>query len=87
MFNLLVIFMGCLAKSNQNINKQRCLLLTSILGLGYNFPKELGEVWQILSEELGLEDQGLSRVVCDQLTPQKLGFSCNSQCRSFFGVL
>lgn len=49
--------------------------LTSVLGVGDNFAEELGEIWQVVAEELGLNDEGLAGVVGKQLASEELGLS------------
>lgn len=49
--------------------------LTSVLGVGDNLAEELGEVWEIVTEKLGLNHKGLAGVVGKQLAPEELGLS------------
>lgn len=49
--------------------------LTSVLGVGDNLAEKLGEVWQVVAEELGLNDEGLAGVVGKQLASEELRLS------------
>lgn len=61
--------------------------LTGILGLRNNLGQQLGEVGQILAEEAGLEDQGLSGVRRVQLATKEFGFAGDTESRSSLGIL
>lgn len=49
--------------------------LTSVLGVGDNLAEELSEVWKVVAEELGLNDESLAGVVGKQLAAEQLGLS------------
>lgn len=63
------------------------MVFTSVLSLRNDFTKQFREVWQIFPEELGLDYQRFSGVVCTQLTSQKLCFSGDSKGGSLVGIL
>jgi hypothetical protein len=60
---------------------------TLVLGLAGDLAEQLDEVGQVITEELGLEDQVLARVVRGQGRAQELGFADNAQRRSPLGSL
>lgn len=60
---------------------------TCVSRLGDDLTEELCEVGQVISQERGLHHKSLSRVVCPQLTSQKLGLPRDPQSGSFIGVL
>lgn len=60
---------------------------TGILGLRDDLSKQLGEVGDIFTQEAGLENEGLSGVVCVQLTSEELALSGYAQGGSLRGVL
>ncbi len=49
--------------------------LTGVLGVRDNLAEQLGEVWEVVAEELGLDDEGLAGVVGEQLTSEELRLS------------
>jgi len=61
--------------------------LTGVLGHGNDLGQELGKVRQVLAEEAGLENQGLSGVRGRQLTAQEFGFARDAEGRSPLRVL
>ena len=85
--DLLVVFVGWSSWSETDWMTAHILLLTSIFGLRDDFSKQFREIWQILSEEFGFDNEGFSGMVCDQLTSKQLRLSCNAKSRSFVGVL
>lgn len=60
---------------------------TLVLCLAGHLAEKFDKVGQVITEELGLEDQVLARVVCGQGSSQKLGFSDNAQGRPPLGSL
>lgn len=60
---------------------------TLVLGGGGDLAEELDVVGEVVAEELGLEDQGLTGVVGGELGSQKLGFADNAQRRPSLGAL
>jgi hypothetical protein len=62
-------------------------MLTGVLGLGDDLAKELGEVWKVVAEELGLQHKRFTGVVGSQLTAQKLGLSLDAERGSLLRVL
>ena len=85
--DLLVVFVGWSSWSETDWMTARILLLTIIFGLRDDFSKQFREIWQILSEEFGFDNEGFSGMVRDQLTSKQLRLSCNAKSRSFVGVL
>ena len=61
--------------------------LTRVFGLRDDFAEQFSEVREIFSEELGFEDQRLSRMVCQQLASQHLGLAYDSKAGAPLGVL
>lgn len=53
---------------------------TQVLGLGGNLSEELDEVWQVISEEFGSNDEVLAGVVGLKLRAQQLGFALYPKC-------
>ena len=49
------------------------------LVIDHNLGQQLGEVWQILSEEAGLKYESLSGVRGSQLTTEEFGFASNAE--------
>ena len=60
---------------------------TCISRLGDDLGKELGEVGQVLAEEVGLEHDGFPGVVCVQLATKQFGLAGDAQGGAFLGVL
>lgn len=61
--------------------------LTGELGLGNNLGQELGEVGQVLAEEVGLEDNSLTGMVGGQLAAEELGLAGDTEGGALRGVL
>lgn len=51
---------------------------TGVLGLRDDLSQQLSKVGDILAQEAGLKNEGLSGVVCVQLTSEKFALSRNS---------
>ena len=60
---------------------------TGISCLRDDLGKELREVREVLTEEVGLQNEGLASVVRGQLTSQKLGFAGDAEGGALVGVL
>lgn len=60
---------------------------TGVAGLGDDLGEKLGEVGNVLAEEVRLEDESLAGVVRVQLTTEELGLSRDPQGRSLVRVL
>ena len=60
---------------------------TCISRLGDDLGKELGEVGQVLAEEVGLEHESFPGVIGGQLATQKFGLAGDAQSGAFLGVL
>lgn len=60
---------------------------TGKLGLGRDLGKQLGEVGQVIAEELGSEDEVLARVVGQELSAEQFGFADDAEGRPAAGVL
>jgi hypothetical protein len=84
--NLLVELVGCgmLAIEMLAVGKSS---LTGVLGLSHNFAEKLREVRKVLSEEAGLEDDGLAGVRSSQLTTEQLGLAGDAKSGSALRVL
>jgi len=60
---------------------------TRVLGLGDNLAKELGKVWEVLAEEVGLEHEALAGVVGAQLTAEEFRLAGDAEGGALLGVL
>ena len=77
----------CGRSSPPRCRSQGYRLLTVELGLSNNLAEELSEVWQVLAQEAGFEDNGLAGVVGSQLAAEEFGFASKAESRALDSVL